>query len=113
MMRTSEPPHSNAEFLAEIEAANLGIVHNVVLAALHQDLARINDVRAVGEVEGLADIVVGNEHPNAAAGQTPHEPLDFDHGLGVDAGERLVQQHLIRTARKPAADLGATALSAS
>jgi hypothetical protein len=29
------------------------------LAALHQDLARINDVRTVGEVERLADVVVG------------------------------------------------------
>ena len=41
------------KFLPEIEPADLGIVHDIVLAALHQDLARVNDVRAVGEVEGV------------------------------------------------------------
>src|SRR5260370_8745013 len=68
----------DAEFFAEVEAADLGVVHDILLAALHEDLARIDDARAVGEVEGLAHIVVGDEHANAAASHTPHQPPDSD-----------------------------------
>ena len=40
----------DAKFFPEIEAADLGIVHDIVLAPLHQDLAGINDVGPVREV---------------------------------------------------------------
>src|SRR5262245_35338175 len=58
-----------AEFLAEIEAADLGVVDDVVLAPLHQDLSGIDDVGAVGEVERLAHVMVGDEHADAARGE--------------------------------------------
>src|SRR5258707_9996866 len=63
----------DAEFFAEIEAADLGIVHDIVLAALHEDLARIDDVGPVGEVERLAHVMVGDEHADAAGGQTAQD----------------------------------------
>jgi hypothetical protein len=40
----------DAKFFAEIEAADLGIIHDIVFAAFHEDLAGVNDVRAIGEV---------------------------------------------------------------
>ncbi len=38
--------------------------------------------------------------------------LDLDHGLGIDAGERLVEQHVVRTAGERAGDLDPPALAA-
>src|SRR5262245_25933862 len=102
----------HAEFLAEIEAADLGVVDDVVLAPLHQDLSGIDDVGAVGEVERLAHVMVGDEHADPARGEPPHQPLNVDHGLGIDAGERLVEQHVIRPARQRASDLHPAALAA-
>ncbi len=105
-------PALDPEVLAEIKPAHFGIVDDVVLAALHQDLAGIDDVGPVGQSEGLAHIVVGNEDADAAGGQTPNQPLNLDHRLGIDARERLVEQHVIRPAGERAGDLHAAALPA-
>src|SRR5215510_16264360 len=102
----------HTEFLAEIEAADLRVVDDVVLAPLHQDLSGIDDVGAVGEVECFAHVMVGDEHADTARGEPPHQPLNVDYGLGIDAGERFVEQHVIRPARQRAGDLDPAALAA-
>src|SRR5215210_5380236 len=56
----------HAEFFAEIEPADLGVVDDVVGGAFAQHLARIDDVGAVGEAKRLAHIVVGDQHADAA-----------------------------------------------
>src|SRR5689334_3133829 len=53
---------SHAEFLAEIEPADVRVIHDILSPALHQDLARVDDVGAVGQAERLAHIVVGDQH---------------------------------------------------
>src|SRR5215472_785063 len=100
------------EILAQIEAPDFRIVHDLVLVALHQHPPRIDDVRTVGEIERFADIVVGYQHPDAAIGQMPNQPLDFHHRLRVDPGEGLVEQHVAGAAGERACDLDPTALAA-
>src|ERR1700694_1687910 len=93
------------ECLAEIEPADVRIVDDVIGAALHQDLARINDIGTVGQPQRLAHIVVGDQNPDAAMGQMPYQRLNVAEGDRVDTGERLVEQHVIRSRRQRAGDL--------
>src|SRR5262252_3593156 len=100
------------EFLAEVEPADVRVVDDVLGPALHQHLARIDDVGPVGEAERLAHIVVGDQHADAALGQVAHQRLDVADRDRVDAGERLVEEHVVRPAREGARDLDAAALAA-
>ena len=61
--------------------------------ALRQHLAGVDDIGAVDEAERLADVVIGDEHADAARLQMPHEILDVADRDRVDAGEGLVEQH--------------------
>ncbi len=100
------------KFFAQIELAHLGVVHDVIAPALHQDLAGIDDIGAIGQGEGLAHIVVGDQNADAPAGQPPHQLLDFHDRLGIDARERLVEQHVIRPRGERPRDLDTAALAA-
>src|SRR6478752_2989804 len=97
--------HLNSEVVTQVQAPDLRIVDDVVLTALHQHLAGIDDVGPVGEGERLADIVVGDKYADTAIGQTPDKPLDLDHCLRINAGERFVEQHVIGAARQRPGDL--------
>src|SRR6266567_3913540 len=77
------------ELVAEVEAADRGVVHDIVGSALHQHLARIDDVGAVGEAQRLAHIMVGDQHADAAVGEVAHQLLDVADRDRVDTGERL------------------------
>src|ERR1700730_8543809 len=99
------------EILAEIEAADFGVVDDVVLAALHQHLPRIDDVGPIGERQRLAHIVIRNQHPNAAGGETAHQPLDFHDRFGINAGKGLIQEHVAWPAGKRARNLDAATLA--
>src|SRR3954447_26507400 len=57
----------SAEAVAEVDAADLGVVDDLVRAALEQHLAGVDDRGAVDDVEGLADVVVGDQDTDAAA----------------------------------------------
>src|SRR5215208_1749011 len=57
------------EFFAQIEAPDLGIVHDLLRIALHQYPAFMNDERSVDELKGLADVVIRNKHPDAPRGE--------------------------------------------
>jgi hypothetical protein len=48
------------EVLAKVKPAHLGIVHDIILAALHQNLAGVNDIGSIGQIEGFAHVMIGN-----------------------------------------------------
>ncbi len=50
---------SKTELVAEVNAAHIGIFHDLVRPAFGEHPAGVNDVGAVDQTEGLADIVVG------------------------------------------------------
>src|SRR5215469_8213787 len=79
---------SHAELFAEIEAADVRVVHDILSPALHQDLARIDDIGAVGEAERLAHVMVGDQHADAAIGQVADQRLNVADRDRIDAGER-------------------------
>src|SRR5205823_4228700 len=100
------------EFLAEIEPAHVGIGDDLLGAALGENLSSIDDIGAVGEAERLADIMVGDQDADAAIGEMAHQLLNIADRNRIDAGERLVEQHVVRTRRQRARDLDAATLAA-
>src|SRR5262245_26384401 len=100
------------EFLAQIETAHIGVVHDVVGAAFHQDLAGVNDVGAVSKPQRLTHIMIGDQHPDPAISQMPHERLDVSDRDRVDAGKRFVEQHVTRPGRQRPRDFHTSTLAA-
>src|SRR6266545_4136171 len=72
----------------------------------------MDDIGAADEVERLTHIVIGDEHADAALSQMTHESADVVDGDGVDAGERLVEQHEGWARGEGARNLDAAALAA-
>ena len=54
--------------------------------------AVVDDVRAVGDAQRFAHVVVRNQHADAAVLQMKDDFLNIGDGDRIDAGERLVEQ---------------------
>ena len=72
----------------------------------------MDDVGPIDQAQGLADVVVGDQHADAAPFQMLHQHADVADRDRIDAGERLVQQHEARAVGERAGDLAASALAA-
>ena len=72
----------------------------------------VHDVGAIGDAQRFADVVVGDEHADAALLQVKDDLLDVGDRDRVDAGERLVEQDELRRHHQRARDLGAPPLAA-
>ena len=103
---------SEREFLAEVDLAGLGVVRQLAGRAGGQDLAVVQDVRAVRDRERLADVVVGDQHSDTAVLEPADDLLDVADGDRVDAGERLVEEQVPRVRDERARDLEAPPLAA-
>ena len=97
---------------AEIHAPDFGVVHDLGGGAFGEHLAFADDVGMVADAQGLAHIVVGNEHPDAARFQEVDDALDLDHRNRVNAGKRLVEQNETWACGQSACNLDAPALAA-
>src|SRR5215475_3286760 len=64
-------------------------------AALEDDAA-VNDVGAVGNAQGFTDVVVGDQHADAAIAEVKDDLLDIRHRDWIDAGKWLVEQDEFR-----------------
>src|SRR5690606_4523695 len=103
---------SQTEPLAEIEAAHIIIADNLGGGALHQHRAAMNDDGMVDQLQRLTYIVVGDENTDATILQMRHEVANIADGDGVDARERLVEQHEGRLCRERACNFHAATLTA-
>lgn len=97
--------------LTKIQAANVGVFHDILRLAVREHLAGMNDIGAVDEAQGFSDIVIGDQDPDAPRGEMSDELLDVCHGDWVHTSERLVQQHEVRPASERSGNLQATALA--
>ena len=100
------------EIIAEVDAPHLGVGGEGARRAGPEDLALADDVGAIGDAEGLADVVVGDQDPEAALLEVRDDPLDVRDRDGVDAREGLVEQDEEGRGGKGPADLEAAALAA-
>ena len=83
-----QPSHS--EVFAQVDAAHIGVVHNVFGCALGQHAAFADDVSVVANAQGFAHIVVGDQDTNATLLQESDDALNFNDGNGINAGKGFV-----------------------
>src|SRR5690242_10320135 len=100
------------ESFAQVDAANVLVEHDLRRRALAQDLATMEDVGAVDDVERLADIVVGDQDADAAVLEVRHQIADLADGNRIDAGQRLVEQDEVGMRGQRASDLDPAPLAA-
>src|SRR6185436_14417442 len=96
----------------KVKAAYIRIINDLLRTALGQNFPGIDDIGAVGQAERLAHIVVGDQNADAATGQVADEVLDVAHRDRIDAGEGLVEQHVVRARRQRPRDFDTATLAA-
>src|SRR5581483_1130737 len=100
------------EGFAEVDALYFRIATQRFRAAGAENPAVVDDVGAIGDLEGLAHVVVGDQDADAGALQVEDNTLKFQHLDRVDARERFVQQEEVGIDDQGARDLDAPALAA-
>src|SRR5205807_8721575 len=98
------------EVLAEVNTAHAVIINNLLGMPRGEHRAFVDDVGAVADAEGLAHVMIGDQHADRAFLEEPDDALNVEHGDRVDAGERLVEQDEGRLGGEGARDLEAAAL---
>src|SRR4051812_6592511 len=82
------------EPLAKVNPAHVPVADDFGRCSLLQHLSLVNDVGAIDDVERIADIVVGDEHADAAILQMHDEIANIVDCDRIDASERLVEQNV-------------------
>ena len=103
---------SETETLTQIDPPDLVVRDDFARAAAHQHGAFVDDIGPVDEVERLANIMVGDQHADTAFLELANQLADVGNGDRVDSGERLVEQHEMRSAGQRAGDFDAPPLAA-
>src|SRR5579863_396530 len=84
---------SHAKIFAQIVTAHVGMVDDLVGRPFGQNMTAVDDIGAVDQTERLANIVIGDQHTDAATLEVTHQILNVADRDWVDAGEGLVEQH--------------------
>ena len=100
------------EVAAQVFLAHVGVVGHLFGGAVVEHTAFVEEVGAVGDAEGLVDVVVGDEDADVAVLEVCDDVLDVLHGYGVDAGEGFVEEEELGVVGQGAGYLGAAALAA-
>src|SRR5439155_21914018 len=70
---------SQAEPLAEVNLPRPRVGGQILGRALKQDASLVHDVRTVGDAQGLAHVVVGDQDPESPLAQPAYDVLDLGH----------------------------------
>ena len=100
------------EVFAEVEFAGLGVVDEEAGGAVGEDFAFVNNVAAIDDLEGFADLMVGDEDADTALLEGEDHLLDIGDGDGVNAGEGFVHEEEFRLGNEGAGDFEAAAFAA-
>ncbi len=77
---------ADVEAFADVIAADVGVVDDRLAVAVGEDPAFADHVGPVGDFQGLAELVVGQEDAEVVLlGEVADRVLDLADGLGVDA----------------------------
>ena len=101
-----------SELGPQINPADLVVGGQAVGRAALENDAAVHDVGAIGDAERFADVVIGDEHADAAVPQVKDDLLDVGDGNRIDAGKRLVEQDELRRDDERARDFRAPPLAA-
>src|SRR3954468_8851113 len=103
---------SHPEVSAQVHPPHTVVVDNLLGMSGGEDRALVDDVGAVADAEGLAHVVVGDEHADAALLEEADDALDVEDRDRIDAGKRLVKEDERGLGAEGARDLQAPALTA-
>src|SRR2546428_3261647 len=101
-----------AEAISQLDLAGTRVTRQLFGGPLKQDPTLVHNICSVGDAKRFSHVVVGDEHPQAAAAQPPDDVLDLGNRDRVDPDERLVEQHVRRLPRERARELHEAALAA-
>ena len=97
---------------AEVDLGDRVVEDELAHGARHLHLAVEHDVGAIDDIERLLDVVVADQHADAAVPQVGDDGLDVVDRDRVDARERLVEHHELRLRHERPRDLEPAALAA-
>src|SRR5690606_7875001 len=80
------------EMFAQVDATHRRIVDDFIRVAVRQYRPFADDVGAIAYAQGLAHIVVGDQHTDIAGLVESHDALDLDDGNGVHPRKGLIKQ---------------------
>src|SRR4029453_3902755 len=109
---TNKKKTLEAEFLAKVKTPDVRIIADSVRIALRQYFPGIDGVGSGGQSQRFPDIVVGNQHADAAIGEMADQILNVPDRDRIDAGKRFVEQHVVGASSKGAGDLDPAPLAA-
>src|SRR5205823_15004360 len=98
--------------LAKIEAAHIGIRNDFGGPSLDQHPARVNNIGAIDQPQGLAHVVVGDEDADSAPLQVLDEQLNVANGDRIYSGKGLVEEPERGAARQCTRNFAAAPLAA-
>ena len=82
----------NMKILAQVIPAHVGIVHNGRRRALGQDMALMDDERAVDDLKGFSYVVIRNKHPDSPSGKLAHQLANITDRNGINPCKGLVEE---------------------
>src|SRR5579863_3422641 len=103
-------PH--VKVFAQIHAAHFRVVAQRFGRARTEDSAIVDDIGAIGDGQGLPNVVVRHHDADAGVFKIEDDLLQLQHLNWIDAGERFVQQKKTRLDHQAARDLDAPPLAA-
>ena len=99
------------EVAAEVFLADIGVVGEVFGGTALKDRALVEEVGTVGDVEGFANVVVGDEDADVTLLEFEDDVLDVLNSDGVDAGEWFVEEKESRVVSQRTCYLGTATLA--
>src|SRR6185503_8122428 len=109
--KTQKCKHSHTKLFAEVQAANFGIICQVAWLARTKNLALGHYVRAVRYAKSFAHVVVGDENPDTTISEIEYYILNIVYCFWIYAGERFIEQDILRLSCEGSCDFGAPPLA--
>lgn len=103
---------SHFKILAQICFAGKRVIDNALGFAMRHNDSSVDNVRACGDGECVAHIVVGEQHANALGRERLYEKLDLADRDWINARKGLIEEQKFRLYGERARDFGSSALTA-
>src|SRR5215471_15999405 len=79
--------------IAQVNAPYFRIATQFLRTSLPEYFPTFQNVRAIGDVQGFAHVMIGDEYDNARLRQAPNDLLQILHGERVNPREGLIQKY--------------------
>jgi hypothetical protein len=94
----------HSELFAQVNLAGYLTLQEFVLRTGDYDLTKVDDVGAMGDLQSIPNVMIGDEHPDTLSRKVHSDALDLVHRDRIDAGEGLIEQQKVRLDRQGAGD---------